>query len=33
MIANHDVAMAYYLPIICYFIIFLFGVRLYKVKQ
>src|SRR5581483_12010179 len=33
MIANHDVARAYYLPIICYSIIFLFGARLYKVKQ
>lgn len=32
-IANHDVAMAYYLPIICYLIIFLFGWKLYKVKH
>jgi len=32
-IANHDVATAYYLPIICYFVIFLFGARLYKVKH
>jgi len=31
-IANHDVAKAYYLPIICYVVIFLFGYRLYKVK-
>ena len=31
-IANHDVAAAYYLPIICYFVIFLFGARLYRVK-
>lgn len=33
MIANQDVARAYYLPIVCYFIIFLFGARLYKVKH
>lgn len=32
-IANHDVAVAYYLPIICYLIIFLFGWKLYKVKH
>ena len=32
-IANHNVATAYYLPIICYFIIFLFGARLYKVRH
>lgn len=32
-IANHNVATAYYLPIICYFVIFLFGARLYKVKH
>ncbi|HMH21504.1 MAG TPA: L-fucose:H+ symporter permease [Puia sp.] len=32
LIANHDVAAAYYLPIICYAVIFLFGYRLYKVK-
>jgi len=32
MIADntHDVAMAYYLPIVSYFVIFLFGYRLYK---
>ena len=33
LIANHDVATAYYLPIVCYFIIFLFGAELYKVRQ
>ncbi len=33
MIANKDVAHAYYLPIICYFVIFLFGAALYKVKK
>ncbi|HEY4149343.1 MAG TPA: L-fucose:H+ symporter permease [Chitinophagaceae bacterium] len=33
LIANHDVAHAYYLPIICYFVIFLFGAKLYKVKH
>jgi FHS family L-fucose permease-like MFS transporter len=32
LIANHDVAQAYYLPIVCYAVIFLFGVKLYKVK-
>ncbi|HEY9534672.1 MAG TPA: sugar MFS transporter [Mucilaginibacter sp.] len=31
-IANHDVAAAYYLPIICYVVIFLFGFKFYKVK-
>ncbi|MFT4031240.1 MAG: L-fucose:H+ symporter permease [Siphonobacter sp.] len=31
-IANHDVAHAYYLPIICYLVIFLFGVRLSKLR-
>ncbi|HEY0244053.1 MAG TPA: L-fucose:H+ symporter permease, partial [Mucilaginibacter sp.] len=32
-VANHDVAKAYYLPIICYAVIFLFGYKLYKVKK
>ena len=32
LIANHDVAMAYYLPIVCYTVIFLFGYRLYRVR-
>ncbi|WP_448700605.1 L-fucose:H+ symporter permease [Mucilaginibacter sp. AW1-3] len=32
-IADHDVAQAYYLPIICYAIIFLFGARFYKVQH
>ncbi|SEO06868.1 MFS transporter, FHS family, L-fucose permease [Mucilaginibacter gossypiicola] len=32
-IANHDVARAYYLPIICYVVIFLFGAKFYKVKN
>ncbi len=32
-VANHDVAKAYYLPIICYAVIFLFGYKLYKVKH
>ena len=31
-IANHNVAQAYYLPIICYVVIFLFGAKFYKVK-
>ena len=30
MIANTDVARAYYLPIICYLVIFLFGFKFYK---
>lgn len=30
LIADHDIATAYYLPILCYFIIFLFGWRFYK---
>jgi FHS family L-fucose permease-like MFS transporter len=33
MIANKDVAHAYYLPIVCYFIIFLFGFKFYSVKK
>lgn len=33
MIANHDVAAAYYLPIICYTVIFFFGWKLYEVKK
>lgn len=33
LIANHDVAKAYYLPILCYLVIFLFGVKFYKVKH
>ncbi|QDK79018.1 L-fucose:H+ symporter permease [Spirosoma sp. KCTC 42546] len=32
MAAEHDVANAYYLPIICYTVIFLFGAKFYKVK-
>ncbi|GAB3851606.1 L-fucose:H+ symporter permease [Hymenobacter terrigena] len=32
LVANHDVARAYYLPIVCYAIIFLFGAKLYKVR-
>jgi MFS transporter, FHS family, L-fucose permease len=30
LIANKDVASAYYLPIICYAVIFLYGLKLYK---
>ncbi len=33
LIANHNVATAYYLPIICYLVIFLFGAKLYKVSR
>lgn len=33
LVANHDVAKAYYLPIICYIVIFLFGAKYYKVKD
>jgi len=29
-VADYDVATAYYLPIICYLVIFLFGAKLYK---
>lgn len=32
-VANHSVAHAYYLPIICYAIIFLFGAKFYKVMH
>lgn len=32
LVANHDVAAAYYLPILCYVVIFLFGLRLYRVR-
>jgi FHS family L-fucose permease-like MFS transporter len=32
-IANHDVAKAYYLPIVCYAVIFMFGYKFYKVKH
>jgi FHS family L-fucose permease-like MFS transporter len=31
-VADHDVATAYYLPIICYAVIFLFAFKFYKVK-
>lgn len=31
-IANHDVAKAYYLPIVCYLVIFLFGCKFYKIR-
>jgi len=33
LIANQDVAKAYYLPIVCYFVIFLFGYKFYEVKK
>jgi len=29
-VADHDVATAYYLPIVCYLVIFLFGAKFYK---
>ncbi|GAC1313738.1 MAG: L-fucose:H+ symporter permease [Mucilaginibacter sp.] len=32
-VANHDVAKAYYLPIVCYAVIFLFAYKFYKVKR
>jgi FHS family L-fucose permease-like MFS transporter len=32
-VADRDVAAAYYLPIICYVVIFLFGYKLYKVRH
>jgi FHS family L-fucose permease-like MFS transporter len=31
-VANHNVATAYYMPIICYVVIFMFGYKFYKVK-
>lgn len=31
-IADHDTATAYYLPIICYLVIFIFGWKMYKVR-
>jgi FHS family L-fucose permease-like MFS transporter len=31
-VANHNVATAYYLPIICYAVIFLFAIKFYKIK-
>lgn len=33
MIADHDTAAAYYLPIICYVVIFLFGYKFYKIRK
>jgi MFS transporter, FHS family, L-fucose permease len=33
LIANKDVAMAYYLPIVCYLVIFLFGLKMYRVVR
>jgi FHS family L-fucose permease-like MFS transporter len=33
LIANQDVATAYYLPILCYLVIFLFGYKFYKVQS
>ncbi|WP_026462637.1 L-fucose:H+ symporter permease [Adhaeribacter aquaticus] len=33
LLANEDVAKAYYLPIICYFVIFLFGAKFSKVQE
>lgn len=33
LIANKNVAHAYYLPIICYVVIFLFGYKFYKVRS
>jgi FHS family L-fucose permease-like MFS transporter len=33
LVANKDVAMAYYLPIVCYVVIFLFGLKFYKVRK
>lgn len=33
LIANHNVAKAYYLPIICYFVVFLFGFRYKRLNK
>jgi FHS family L-fucose permease-like MFS transporter len=32
VIANHNIAHAYYLPIVCYLVIFLFGSKLYRIR-
>ena len=32
-VANHDIAASYYMPIICYVVIFMFGYKFYKVKK
>ena len=32
LVADTDIAMAYYLPIGCYIVIFLFGAKFYKVQ-
>lgn len=32
LVADHDIALAYYLPIVCYFVIFLYGYKLYKLR-
>lgn len=32
-VANHSIPQAYYMPIICYTVIFLFGFKFYKVKH
>lgn len=32
-VADHDVAVAYYLPIVCYVVIFLFGAKFYKTSS
>jgi len=31
-VANHNIAASYYMPIICYVVIFMFGYKFYKVK-
>lgn len=33
LVANHNIAAAYYMPIICYTVIFLFGWKYYKVER
>ena len=33
LVADYDTATAYYLPIVCYLVIFLFGYRFYKVSS
>lgn len=32
-VADYDVAVAYYLPVVCYLVIFLFGAKLYRVVR
>jgi FHS family L-fucose permease-like MFS transporter len=33
LVADRDIALAYYLPILCYLVIFLFGARFNKLRD